>query len=110
MFVFFLARQLGAFSLRSDSTNSLQTHSELCHNFLNLTPIQRRKCARDPRILEAISQGSKMGKEECQHQFRHSRWNCTAGIESESLYGEVIVISMINKIILLFKFSLTVFF
>lgn len=43
--------------------------------------------------MEVIANGARLGREECQHQFRHSRWNCTAPLNSTSLYGSVTSIS-----------------
>lgn len=40
--------------------------------------------------------GAKMGQEECQYQFRNSRWNCTTSKPSSDLqdiYGDVMRIS-----------------
>ncbi|KAG4071536.1 hypothetical protein HA402_011690 [Bradysia odoriphaga] len=48
-------------------------------------------CMRSHRVLTAISQGAKMGKEECQHHFRNNRWNCTSN--SNVIYGDVLSIS-----------------
>lgn len=47
-------------------------------------------------LLQAIVSGAKMGQEECQHQFRNSRWNCTTSKPStdlQDIYGDVLRIS-----------------
>ncbi|XP_055324287.1 protein Wnt-1-like [Sitodiplosis mosellana] len=67
-------------------------HEDICKNALHLSNEQRRMCARSPRVFSAIVQGAKMGQEECQHQFRNSRWNCTTSQPSSDLqdiYGDV---------------------
>lgn len=53
-------------------------------------------------LMQAIVTGAKMGQEECQYQFRNSRWNCTTSQPSSDLqdiYGDVMRIS---KFILFF--------
>lgn len=71
------------------SQYSHMTQKQICHSFLNLTDEQRRICSSNAKIMEIISVGARLGREECQHQFRNSRWNCTAPVNSTSLYGSV---------------------
>lgn len=86
---------MGAHNIPSlgSTTGISQSHSEICQNFYNLTPDQQRMCSRGQRALGAISLGARLGQDECQHQFRHSRWNCTVAPDADTLYGEVITIS-----------------
>lgn len=72
---------------------SHMTQHNICNKFLNLTEEQRRMCMSNEKIMEVIANGARLGREECQHQFRHSRWNCTAPPNSTSLYGLVTTIS-----------------
>lgn len=72
---------------------SHMTQHQICHKFLNLTDDQRRICTSNEKIMEVIANGARLGREECQHQFRHSRWNCTAPLNSSTLYGSVTSIS-----------------
>lgn len=44
-------------------------------------------------IFQAVGLGAKMGIEECQHQFRMSRWNCTTFQNSSSIFGGIISVS-----------------
>ena len=71
---------------------SHMTQHQICNKFLNLTEEQRRICTSNEKIMEVIANGARLGREECQHQFRHSRWNCTAPQNSTSLYGAVTTI------------------
>lgn len=34
-------------------------------------------CRGEPALLREISKGVQLASRECQHQFRHRRWNCT---------------------------------
>lgn len=68
---------------------SHMTQHQICHKFLNLTDDQRRMCMSNEKFMEVIANGARLGREECQHQFRHSRWNCTAPPNSTTLYGAV---------------------
>lgn len=39
-------------------------------------------CRNEPALLKQISNGVLLGQKECQHQFRHRRWNCTSSKRS----------------------------
>lgn len=34
-------------------------------------------CQTQPEIIQEVAKGARLGMRECQHQFRHHRWNCT---------------------------------
>lgn len=34
-------------------------------------------CQTQPEIIKEVAKGARLGIRECQHQFRHQRWNCT---------------------------------
>ncbi|CAD7076966.1 unnamed protein product [Hermetia illucens] len=75
-----------------DTNGNSKSHNDVCQSFRELTNDQRRICSRSQKILTAISQGARIGLEECQHQFKNSRWNCTAPPNTPSLYGNVMSI------------------
>ncbi|XP_037076965.1 protein Wnt-7b-like, partial [Pollicipes pollicipes] len=43
-----------------------------------LTPRQRRLCRRQPELVAPLLEGVRLGTADCQHRFRHGRWNCHA--------------------------------
>lgn len=48
-----------------------------CPNIAGLVKAQKRICRRNPKMMERVGLGANKGLEECQHQFRNSRWNCS---------------------------------
>ncbi|KAL8607633.1 hypothetical protein ACOMHN_003552 [Nucella lapillus] len=66
-------------SLGRERTNNLRTSiTQLYANprLLPLTRRQRKLNARNPGSLLAVARGALMAIDECQFQFRNSRWNC----------------------------------
>ncbi|KAL0811020.1 hypothetical protein ABMA28_010304 [Loxostege sticticalis] len=51
--------------------------SRLCARIKGLSPGQRRVCRRHRDHMPVVSAGVRQGIDECQHQFRERRWNCT---------------------------------
>ncbi|XP_041971621.1 protein Wnt-5b-like [Aricia agestis] len=51
--------------------------SRVCSHLAGLTPGQRRVCRRHKDHMPAVGEGVKKGIEECQHQFKNRRWNCS---------------------------------
>ncbi|XP_035829866.1 protein Wnt-4 [Aplysia californica] len=62
---------------------------DACASLQFLQPQQREICNHDVKLLEVISSGAAMGIEECQHQFRDRRWNCTT-YNNTSVFGPVL--------------------
>ncbi|XP_055382776.1 protein Wnt-1-like [Condylostylus longicornis] len=85
---------LGTYSIQNngliDTTKSTQSFKDICQNSTNLSYEQIEICLRSQRILSALSQAAKIGKEECQIQFRNNRWNCSTFYNTSSIYGNVI--------------------
>ena len=66
----------------------------ICSRIPGLTARQRRLCSTKPDAMVAISNGAKLGLAECQQQFKHHRWNCTA-VGSVHGFGHVVVVGRI---------------
>ncbi|GFR28992.1 protein Wnt-6 [Trichonephila clavata] len=49
----------------------------ICRKTRRLRGKQALICKKEPEVVTAIGEGSKLGIHECQHQFRFRRWNCT---------------------------------
>ncbi|XP_071527166.1 protein Wnt-7b-like isoform X2 [Panulirus ornatus] len=65
----------------------------LCSRVPGLTPRQRRICTKAPDAIVAISEGARIGVRECQHQFRHHRWNCSLMASGGGgVFGHVVLI------------------
>lgn len=52
--------------------------SIICNKIPGLAPRQRTICQSRPDAIIVIGEGVQMGINECQFQFRHGRWNCSA--------------------------------
>ncbi|XP_029463865.1 protein Wnt-7b-like [Rhinatrema bivittatum] len=61
--------------------------SIICSRMPGLSPRQRAFCQTRPDAMVAIGIGAHMSTEECQFQFQHSRWNCTA-LGERTLFGQ----------------------
>ncbi|XKL64244.1 hypothetical protein PGB90_004330 [Kerria lacca] len=72
------------------SLNPTISYEENCHRLNYLGEKQQRLCAISDKILMAIGVGAKIGIEECQHQFRMNRWNCTTFHNTTSIFGGII--------------------
>ena len=64
---------------------------------------QRALCTRAKNLLEVLSRGATLGIEECQHQFRHRRWNCTTYNNRTDVFGNILsrsesVVKKVNRL------------
>lgn len=53
---------------------------------------QRRLARENPGVLAAVSKGASMAVTECQHQFKHRRWNCSTRnfLRGKNLFGKIV--------------------
>ncbi|KAK1125426.1 hypothetical protein K0M31_005794 [Melipona bicolor] len=60
---------------------------------VHLTAKQQAICSRSPPVLQAVSAGARLAIEECQHQFRSARWNCSISSENpDNIFGGVMLV------------------
>lgn len=67
---------------------------------------QRRMIRENPGVLQAISRGVNMALQECQHQFRNRRWNCSTKnfLTGKNLFGKIVDRGNICFILFLYLF------
>ncbi|XP_072281809.1 protein Wnt-2b [Pyxicephalus adspersus] len=63
----------------------------ICDNIPGLVTRQRQLCQKHPDIMQAIGEGAKEWIRECQHQFRHHRWNCSTLDRDHTVFGRVML-------------------
>ena len=59
----------------------------ICNKIPGLAPRQRAICRSRPVAIAVIGGGARLGLNECQYQFRNSRWNCTMASKYDSMFG-----------------------
>ncbi|EPY84963.1 Wnt-5b protein precursor isoform 1-like protein [Camelus ferus] len=70
--------------------SSLGTQPILCASIPGLVPKQLRFCRNYVEIMPSVAEGVKISIQECQHQFRGRRWNCTTINDSLAIFGPVL--------------------
>ncbi|XP_007897604.1 protein Wnt-2b-A [Callorhinchus milii] len=63
----------------------------ICNNIPGLVNKQRQLCQRHADIMQSIGEGAKEWIRECQHQFRHHRWNCSTLARDHTVFGKVML-------------------
>lgn len=70
--------------------SSLGSQPILCGSIPGLVPKQLRFCRNYVEIMPSVAEGVKIGIQECQHQFRGRRWNCTTINDNLAIFGPVL--------------------
>lgn len=70
--------------------SSLGSQPILCGSIPGLVPKQLRFCRNYIEIMPSVAEGVKLGIQECQHQFRGRRWNCTTIKDNLAIFGPVL--------------------
>ncbi|CAD0205810.1 unnamed protein product [Chrysodeixis includens] len=65
-------------------------HKENCHRLEYLVERQKQLCMLSDTMIKVLQTGAQQSVEECQHQFRHSRWNCSTVENSTDIFGGVL--------------------
>lgn len=68
--------------------------SIICNKIPGLAPRQRTICQSRPDAIIVIGEGVQMGINECQFQFRHGRWNCSA-LGERTVFGKELRVGML---------------
>ncbi|PKU37164.1 protein wnt-2b [Limosa lapponica baueri] len=68
----------------------------ICDNIPGLVNKQRQLCQRYPDIMQSVGEGAKEWIRECQHQFRHHRWNCSTLDRDHTVFGRVMLRSSLG--------------
>ncbi|XP_075881337.1 protein Wnt-2b-A-like isoform X3 [Nelusetta ayraudi] len=63
----------------------------ICNNIPGLVNKQRQLCQLHPDLMQSIKDGAKEWIVECQHQFRHHRWNCSTLERDHTVFGRVML-------------------
>ena len=71
--------------------------SIICNKIPGLAPRQRTICQSRPDAIIVIGEGVQMGINECQFQFRHGRWNCSA-LGERTVFGKELRVGMLDLI------------
>ncbi|XP_022246203.1 protein Wnt-2b-A-like [Limulus polyphemus] len=73
------------------------TYKNYCKKLHYLVDKQQELCGLSYNVLMIVGHGAKMGIEECQHQFRMSRWNCSTFNDTPTVFGGVLDVKSREK-------------
>ncbi|CAH0551211.1 unnamed protein product [Brassicogethes aeneus] len=83
---------LGLQSSISNNVDPHIPHKERCSKLEYLIDSQKRLCSQHEKILPILAYSAKLAIDECQNQFKFSRWNCTSFPEKNTTFGNVVTI------------------
>ncbi|XP_061112795.1 protein Wnt-4-like [Conger conger] len=64
------------------------TEEEGCERLKGLIQRQVQVCRASVEVMDSVRRGAQLAIQECQHQFRHRRWNCST-LDTPPLFGRV---------------------
>jgi hypothetical protein len=80
--------------IKSDSLERLIVLRKYCRNLNVLTsPVQRKLCQKNVKIVDIFAKAAKLAIDECQHQFQYKRWNCSV-YNNTDVFGKLLETSM----------------
>lgn len=93
--IFFLVANRGIAKAGEPNNLAPMTPGVMLMDTTSLTLLrnkQRRMIRENPGVLQAISRGVNMALQECQHQFRNRRWNCSTKnfLTGKNLFGKIV--------------------
>uniref|UniRef100_A0AAU7EBU1 Protein Wnt n=1 Tax=Terebratalia transversa TaxID=34513 RepID=A0AAU7EBU1_TERTR len=63
----------------------------ICGDIPGLIGRQRKLCRNNPNVMLSLREGALIGINECQWQFRHSKWNCSTLEKDSSVFGKLML-------------------
>lgn len=79
----------------------------MCLRLKGLNRKQVRVCKRHVELMSSVKKGAEMAIQECQHQFKYRKWNCTTiNNENEPVFGNALNKGEIVCLVLTGKCSL----
>jgi hypothetical protein len=75
------------FDAQHNNNNNIEQY---CQNKRVLaTETQRQLCEKNAKFLELFARAAKLAIDECQHQFKYKRWNCTIHTDRPNVFGKM---------------------
>jgi hypothetical protein len=63
----------------------------MCQYLKGLNRKQIRVCKRNVELMPSVKKGAEMAIQECQHQFKYRKWNCTTiNKKNEPVFGNAL--------------------
>ncbi|XP_062984496.1 protein Wnt-4-like [Elgaria multicarinata webbii] len=75
---------------KQPSLRGLLRDPSACESLKGLSEEQVRICHRQVEAMDMVKRGAEVALEECQHQFRNRRWNCST-LQGLQVFGKVIL-------------------
>ncbi|XP_050086373.1 protein Wnt-5 [Anopheles aquasalis] len=66
----------------------IDLNPDLCYSVSAMSGGQQKLCAQHTSIMPAISRGARAAIQECKHQFRNRRWNCST-VDDVTVFGPI---------------------